>query len=431
MRHKFTKGWIEGLTVTTRTRFTDTTNPTLTLRVTPTGTKTFYYRARHKHRGVVERKIGPFPQWTIEQARTKATEMAASFNAGVDPEAAAKEAAKKQQQDNLTLDQAFTEWMDEFDQLVKDGERRARTAEVYRATYNNHLKVQMGSKPLKAITGELLADYLKDRALGVTNHNLVRVVFNSIHKHAQQKHKLDAPNPVAQVKTRKGKARDRFLQPDEVARLFESIEQEEQVYQDLVRILLFTGQRKGAVYSMEWAEINLERGTWTIPARKMKGKKAHTIPLIPEVLQILQRRQQEIGGRYAFPWKGGHLPRSHYFFWTRIVKRAGLWSENRDESLTIHDLRRTLASWQAAEGVGIHQISKTLAHQDVNLTASVYAHIQAESTRAGIQAAVAAISRAGGQVEQTGPVVQDAMEALLAAMTPDEKAALMARLKGE
>ena len=67
MKKRLTKGWIEGIKVDKRTRFTDTTMPILTLRVTPAGGKVFYYRARHKDRGMVERKIGPFGQWTVKR----------------------------------------------------------------------------------------------------------------------------------------------------------------------------------------------------------------------------------------------------------------------------------------------------------------------------------------------------------------------------
>lgn len=426
MRHKFTKGWIEGITVESRTRFTDINHPALSLRVTPAGAAVFYYRARHKHRGVVERKIGPYPQWTIEQARAKAIEMAASFNAGIDPEVEAREAAKKKQQDSLILNDAVSDWLADFEQLVNDGERRAKTLATYTNTHDVHIKASLGKLPLTEISSDTYQTFIQGKQLGATLHNHIRVVISSAYKHASKKHRSEFANPTTGTKLRVTQKRDRYLQPDEVVRLFASLEQEPQLYQDLVRVILFTGQRKGVVYTMEWGELNFQRGTWTIPARKMKGKKAHTVPLIQEVVEILQRRHLEVEGRYVFPWKHGpHVPLGQYYYWHRIIKRAGLDNdEDGQERLTIHDLRRTLASWQAAEGVGLQQISQTLAHQDINLTASVYAHINAESTRAGIQAAVDALGRAAsGAAKQADPV-----DALLEKLSESEKAALLARL---
>lgn len=433
MKHKFTKTWIEGLAVEARTRYTDINHPTLTLRVTSSGSKTFYYRARHKHRGVVERKIGPFGQWTIDQARAKATEMAASFNAGIDPEEAAKEAAQKRWQDSITFNDAITAWLSDFQKLVEDGSRRQRTLDNYSDTYRLYLQQPFGHLPLVEFTCDVFEEHMSEQSISATLHNLIRVIVSSAFKHASKKHRHEFPNPAIHVQFRTGRKRDRFLQPDEAARLFASIDQAEPIYQDLVRVILFTGQRKGAVYTMEWAELDLNRNTWSIPARKMKGKKPHTVPLVPAVSDILKRRRQEVTGRYVFPWKNGpHLPLNHGYYWYKIIKRAGLDNdENGQERLTIHDLRRTLASWQAAEGVGLQQISQTLAHQDISLTASVYAHINAESTRAGIQAAVEAIGRAAAQVTEVAEEEPDTIGMLLDKLSLDEKTELLERLKEE
>ena len=50
--------------------------------------------------------------------------------------------------------------------------------------------------------------------------------------------------------------------------MFDSLTHEKQIYQDVVQILIYTGQRKGNVYSMECEELDLERGVWTIPHTK-------------------------------------------------------------------------------------------------------------------------------------------------------------------
>lgn len=439
MRHKFTKTWIEGLSVSARTRYTDTNHPTLNLRVTPAGTKTFYYRARHKHQGVIERKIGTFPQWTLEQARSKATELAASFNAGIDPDAVAREAKARQQRDSLTLNEAIESWLQHFAKQVQDGERRPKTLKNYTDIHNLHVRKTLGKKTLIEITPEVFGAFMQQGNHGATNHNLIRVIVSSAYKYASEATGTEYTNPTSRTRLRPTGKRDRYLRQHEVTQLFQALDEEPPIYQDLVRTILYTGQRKGAVYAMEWAELDLQRGLWTIPARKMKGKKAHTVPLIDEVTQILTRRQADSSSPYVFPWRDGkHIPAGHYHYWRRITKRAGLYADDPKDRLTIHDLRRTLASWQALEGVGIQQISQTLAHQDISLTASVYAHINAESTRAGIQAAVTAISKAASAAEQgkqevgpLGPLGPDGIDALLAAMTEDEKAVLLARLKGE
>ena len=71
--------------------------------------------------------------------------------------------------------------------------------------------------------------------------------------------------------------------------------------------LLF--QRPGNIRQMEWAELDLQGGLWTIPAAKMKrnmhGKlngRPHVVPLAPRAVVILRELIPLTGhGRYVFP----------------------------------------------------------------------------------------------------------------------------------
>jgi integrase len=70
--------------------------------------------------------------------------------------------------------------------------------------------------------------------------------------------------------------------------------------------LLF--QRPGNIRQMEWSEVDLDAGRWTIPASKMKrtvqGKESgrpHIVPLAPQAIEILRSVEPLTGeGRYVF-----------------------------------------------------------------------------------------------------------------------------------
>jgi integrase len=87
------------------------------------------------------------------------------------------------------------------------------------------------------------------------------------------------------------------------------------------------------------------------------------------------------------PGKVGHFvgPRKP---WARILKRAGL------KDLRLHDLRRTLGSWQAMLGSSLLTIGASLGHRDLNTTA-VYARLNLDPVRKSVESAVAAIAKAG------------------------------------
>lgn len=74
-------------------------------------------------------------------------------------------------------------------------------------------------------------------------------------------------------------------------------------------------------------------------------------------MEILKRRSQEAkrGENFVFPASlssTGHITEKSGkgSFWWRITERAGLRTTQKAESVTIHYLRRTIASWSVMRG---------------------------------------------------------------------------------
>jgi integrase len=66
--------------------------------------------------------------------------------------------------------------------------------------------------------------------------------------------------------------------------------------------------------------------------------------------------------------------------WHRITSRAGL------KNLRIHDLRRTMGSYQAIAGASLTIIGKSLGHKSPQSTA-IYARLSNDPVRASMEAA--------------------------------------------
>jgi integrase len=206
---------------------------------------------------------------------------------------------------------------------------------------------------------------------------------------------LPVANPVRGVRRFKEKSRERFLNADELARFFPAVDAEEPPWPDYFRLLLLTGVRKGNLESAEWVEFDLAAAVWTIPGEKSKNGRPLTLPLTPEAVQILQRRKAESNGsRFVFPTRrgarDGHV-RNSKDQWKRICQRAGL------VGVRVHDLRRTLGSWQAAAGSSILAIGRSLGHSSPTATA-VYARLDLSAVRESVQKATTAML-AAAQVE--------------------------------
>jgi integrase len=187
--------------------------------------------------------------------------------------------------------------------------------------------------------------------------------------------------------------------PAEIKAFFTALAAEDPYWQAFYLLCLFTGARRGAVSAMEWPELDLVNGVWHVPAKKCKNKKPAAIALCDPALAILEtRRAQRSGSPWVFPLLSGgdgHLvdPRKS---WHRITRAAGL------DDLRIHDLRRSQGSWQAALGISLAIIGKSLSHSDLQST-QVYARIQLDEVRDAVgRSSSAMMNKAGVSVDGNG-----------------------------
>lgn len=108
--------------------------------------------------------------------------------------------------------------------------------------------------------------------------------------------------------------------------------------------------------------------------------------LIPQAIAILEKRYNSRANDWVFPSpssKSGHIEEPKKA-WKRILNRAGI------KDLRIHDLLRTLGSWQAATGANSYIIGKSLGHKTQQATA-IYARLNLDPVRASVERAAEAM----------------------------------------
>jgi integrase len=358
----------------------------LRLQITEKGTLTFQFQARDKKRGtIVTRTIEKYPAMSIAKAREEADRLRVKLHDGVDIE---NEAALIREED--TFNAIFYRWLDQFAKPHKKSwEEDERRYKLYFEKPFGHKKPswftqarvrkwhhEITTKPRQRGEGQITPS-TANRALA-----LLSTVFNQIMP--------DTTNPCKGVKKFHEESRDRFLQPEELESFFTAINDESTpaLFRDYILVSLFTGARRANVMEMKWGEISFERETWTIPGIKSKNKTAMTIPLAPHVIDILKRRKQTTTSVFVFPGKGktGHYcePKTA---WGTLVKKTGL------SDLRIHDLRRTLGSWQTITGASNTIVGKTLGHKSAAATA-VYSRLNLDPVRESIERAISGMESA-------------------------------------
>ncbi|MFZ4702524.1 MAG: site-specific integrase, partial [Candidatus Methylumidiphilus sp.] len=220
---------------------------------------------------------------------------------------------------------------------------------------------------------------------------------SSLFGYAAERKLFKGSNPAQGIKKFPETKRDRFLQSDELPAFFKAVAEEpNETLKDFFLISLLTGARRSNVQEMQWGQLHFERAEWKIPTTK--NGEPQTVTLGVEAVEILRARAG-CDPVWVFPGIGatGHLvePKKG---WKRVLERAGL------EDVRLHDLRRTLGSWQAKTGASLVIVGKSLNHKSVNTTA-IYARLDMDPVRESVERATGAMLTAAG-LKQSAEVIQ-------------------------
>lgn len=127
-------------------------------------------------------------------------------------------------------------------------------------------------------------------------------------------------------------------------------------YGPLIRLLILTGQREREVSEARWSEIDFNKQVWVIPASRMKGKRAHVVPLAPDALALLRSLPRFSGDAVFTTTNGEKSVNGFSKTKERLDKLSGVtgWK--------LHDLRRTARTHFSALPVQDNVRELVIAH---------------------------------------------------------------------
>ena len=362
----------------------DTHTPKLAMRMTHTGIRAFYV-VKRLGGAMVWLKLGTFPDMTVEQARNEAGKVLGEFAKGENP-AAVKRAVRAE----LTFSQAFDAFL--TGKRKRDG---SPISDKTKRDYSDLLRLYLGGikdKKLSEIErGEIKAVHVKTTKKSAAQADRVVAVVSAVFTYMLAQERFNGQNPATRIQKNPAPSRDRFLQADELTPFFKALsESSNETMRDFFLLALLTGARRANVSAMRWADVDLVAGVWRIA--KTKNGTPQTVTLSPEAVVVLDARKD--GGVFVFPGDGktGHIVEPKKA-WATLLKTAGI------ENLRIHDLRRTLGSWQARTGASLPIIGKSLNHKTHQATA-IYARLDLDPVRQSVNTATAAMMEAGGMKEK-------------------------------
>ena len=288
----------------------------LYLEVAATGSK--YWRLKYRFGGKEKRlALGVYDAVSLATARAKTAKARKQLVDGVDP----GELRKSGKQAEIAA------VSDPFEAVAR--EWHAKFSPDWSATHANKLirRLEIHAFPFiggKAISDVSAADVLallqkpESRGELETAHG-VRVVVGQVCRYAVATGRaLTDPTPTLRgaIKPHRNKHMASITSVHEVGLLMRAIDQYNggPIVRTALILSALTFQRPGNVRMMEWSEVDLVAGMWTISSAKMKRKKQdkenglpHLVPLASQAVNALKKLFPFTGhGRLVFPGERSH-----------------------------------------------------------------------------------------------------------------------------
>lgn len=363
-----------------RATYWDTDLPGFGMRVSATGSRSFFLMARlPKRQGektarqvrlTIDTKTYP----KVGDARDRARQLLRDIEAGKDPTALAPKV--------VTVKEVAAEF------IKRHARPNTKTWQSTEKMLAARLLPAFGDRDIKSITRaemrKLLHD-LTDTGMGA-GVNRVRAGLSKLFNWAADNDYIDVSplegvdKPVQEV------SRDRVLPRKELTLVWKAAEVLGVYPAAFVKLLILTAQRRSEVSDMTWGELDLPQRLWVIPAERSKNGIAHQVPLSDQAVEVLTALPR-MNSAFVFPAHRAHGGRDRPISGFNKIKArldrrvAELAVEAGDvgpdgqanvKPWRLHDLRRTAATGMIELGVAYATLSRVLNHSEGGVT-KIYA----------------------------------------------------------
>jgi integrase len=316
----------------------DQTLPGFGMRVSVGGTRTWV--VMYRYNGTKRRmKIANYPGKKLAEARAEARDAIRKAEMGLDPASERKVVRVRLE----TVEDLANLYIERYAKV------RKRSWKKDEQILNREVLPHIGRKRVVDVRRtdiRNVIDRIIERKAPVrANHTLqvMRKMFNW----AIADRDMEIINPAAKIPMPgEVQSRVRYLEDHEFAKFWNALKCDKLGVHGMIafQLISLTGQREMEVLKMKWTDIDLENRIWIIPGDVAKNKLANAMPLTPFVfysLLILEdmKRDEDI---YVFQSDTTGENVRRVFLEKRIIK---IREEAKLEDFTIHDLRRTAATY--------------------------------------------------------------------------------------
>jgi integrase len=340
----------------------------LRLLVKPSGARSWVLRTMVGSRRA-ELGLGGYPTVSLAQAIDYAREARDAIRSGSDP--AAERRAKR-----VTVEWTFKKTALAYIEAHKAGWKNTKHAAQWESTLAAYAFPHFGDKHVRDVTK---ADVLSAiEPIWTTKHETATRVRNRIElviSYAVQRElRPEGLNParwrgnldVALGKRPKAAKVEHHpaLPVDDVHAFVQQLRAAAGMGARALEFAILTAGRSGEVRGATWTEIDLEAGTWSLSAARMKSDRAHRVPLSARAVELLQALPRFEGVDLVFPGTKSK-PLSDMTL-TATLRRMKV-------PVTAHGFRSTFRDWAAERTSTPAEVAEmALAHAVGDTTEAAY-----------------------------------------------------------
>lgn len=343
----------------------------LALRVKPIGSKLWFFNYSHPHtKKRNSLSLGAYPDVLLADARRKAEEFRSLLAQNIDPKEH-REALKAQKTEEYqnTLKHVAAQWLE----LKKTTVSADHAKDTWRSL-ELHIFPNLGNVPIHKIKAKNTIAVIQPIASKGSLETVKRVCqrLNEIMTYSVNSGIIEA-NPLAGIYKAFGSPEKKHMptiKPEQLPELMKAIGRASIKFttRRLIEWQLHTMVRPSETAGTRWEEIDFKNKLWNIPAERMKKKRAHSVPLTEQTLEILEEMKPISAHReYVFP--ADRNPRTHANPSTAnmALKRMGYHG-----ILVAHGMRSIASTALNEQGFDPDVIEAALAHVGKDEVRSAY-----------------------------------------------------------
>jgi integrase len=338
--------------------------PGFGVRVKPSGSKSFVFQFRGKDRRQGRTTIGRCATMPAESARDEAKRLAHEVALGRNPSA-----ELRQERTAETVKDLGAYYLGPYAKQNANSEQHVFDSE---RVLERFVYPKFGSRKAKSLTPQevraLHASLSDTPAQANRTLRVLRAMYG-----VGLKNGWVTKNPASGIKLFREEPRAVYLSAEQAGALIAAVESHANTRAaNVVRLLVYTGARRGEVLKARWEQFDLDASEWVKPSHHTKQRRTHRTLLAPQAVELLKamRDAADPESPWVFPGdtKDGGPLTDIKRFWSDIRTKLGM------PHVRLHDLRHTYASLAHAEGFSLPQIGELLGHTQA-ATTKRYAHL--------------------------------------------------------